>query len=153
MDARFLGTHARLTISYRYLDVSEQIARNRRPQHSMHISRKGQTVIIPKNQRNSFSLSGLLKRVCLGVWLIFPNKARVAAYKLLRTVGFRLYGSPNQTGCVRRLPFGLYLKFLGDPEGFRNESNALQLVRKYTTIPVPRPLDVVCVPTSSGDGP
>ena len=40
-------------------------------------------------------------------------------------------------------PFGLYLKYQGEPDGYHNEFNALQMVRRYTSIPAPEPLDVV----------
>ncbi|KAF8846543.1 hypothetical protein BDZ45DRAFT_710027 [Acephala macrosclerotiorum] len=60
-------------------------------------------------------------------------RVRVFAYKLLRKVGHRLYGRPNAYEPVQRLPFGLYLKYLGDPDGFRNEFNALQMVRRHTS--------------------
>jgi hypothetical protein len=80
-----------------------------------------------------------------------PGRIRVAAYKMLQAIGLRLYGAPNSFAQVQRLPFGLYLKYFGDPEGFRKGFNALEMVRRYTSIPVPQPLDVVSVPTQSKD--
>lgn len=80
-----------------------------------------------------------------------PGRVRVAAYKMLRKAGHRLYGRPSAYELVQRLPFGLYLKYLGDPDGFCNEFNALQMVRQYTSVPVPQPLDLVIMPTESDD--
>lgn len=73
-----------------------------------------------------------------------PDRIRVSAYKVLQIIGKRLYG---QSTCqVQRLPFGLYLKSLHPPPGLRNEFSALQAVRHYTSVPVPRPIDIVCIP-------
>lgn len=73
-------------------------------------------------------------------------------YQILQAVGEQLYGTPpNSFAQVQRLPFGLYLKYARDPEGFRNEFNALETVRRYTSIPVPWPLDIVAVPSKSRD--
>lgn len=52
---------------------------------------------------------------------------------------------PEEYTAVQRLPFGLYLKSLGDPSTYLNEYNALRMVRGQTTLPVPEPLDVVFV--------
>ena len=90
-----------------------------------------------------------MKTACLAVWLMAPDKVRVAVYKIFRKVGHRIYGRPNANEPVQRLPFGLYLKYLGDPDGFRNEFNALQIVRRYTSVPVPQPLDLLIIPTES----
>jgi aminoglycoside phosphotransferase (APT) family kinase protein len=68
---------------------------------------------------------------------------------MLRGIGHRLYGKPTSYEPVQRLPFGLYLKYLENPDGLRNEFNALQLVRRYTSVPVPRPLDLAIIPTES----
>jgi aminoglycoside phosphotransferase (APT) family kinase protein len=100
------------------------------------------------SQGKGFPLSGHLAGALLRVWTMFPTEVRVLAYELLRKAGERLYGKPNDYSTVQRLPFGLYLKYQGEPEGFRNEFNALRTVRRHTTIPVPRPLDLV---TKKGD--
>jgi aminoglycoside phosphotransferase (APT) family kinase protein len=64
-------------------------------------------------------------------------------YGLLRRLGRLLYGKPADHSTVQKVPFGLYLKYQGDPDGFRNEFNALQLAHRYTSIPAPEPLDIV----------
>lgn len=152
MDPRFIGTHARISPSIRWLHIAEQIALNRENQPSPWGDRK--TRLEPASQHgqtNQFSFTGLMKTTCLTVWLMVPDRIRVAAYKTLQTVGYRLYGKPNPFEPVQRLPFGLYLKFLGDPDGFRNEFNALKIVRRYTSLPVPQPLDLVTLPSDSND--
>lgn len=70
---------------------------------------------------------------------------RVTVYKGLQQVGLRLYGRRDSHAKVQRLPFGLHLKYLGLADAYQNEFNALKLIRKYTSIPVPRPLDVVAI--------
>ncbi|KAH7195958.1 hypothetical protein DER44DRAFT_814612 [Fusarium oxysporum] len=76
----------------------------------------------------------------LGAWLIIPQFIRLPTYKLLRKIGHHLYGSTSSLA-VSRLLFGLYLK--STSEGAFNESNALGLIHKYTSVPVPRVLDLV----------
>ncbi|EXL75821.1 hypothetical protein FOPG_09319 [Fusarium oxysporum f. sp. conglutinans race 2 54008] len=90
---------------------------------------------------------GLVSAVCQmfrtifwGTWLITPQFIRLPTYKLLRKIGHHLYGSTSSLA-VSRLPFGLYLK--STSEGAFNESNALGLIHKYTSVPVPRVLDLV----------
>lgn len=55
-----------------------------------------------------------------------------------------MYGSTCSLN-VQQLPFGMYLKTSSVTwhEGLANEYGALQLVRRHTHIPVPRPLDLV----------
>ncbi|TVY55426.1 hypothetical protein LSUE1_G009591 [Lachnellula suecica] len=152
VDARFLGTQARLCKSFRWLEIAKQVALDQEARTTPSKNHaKGSKKGLERDKKNNPSLGGLLGSVCLAVWLVVPARARVAAYKLLRKAGDYLYGAPDATAQVRRLPFGLYLKYLGDPDGFRNEFNALQIVRRYTSIPVPRPLDVVSIPSTSSD--
>ncbi|KAJ2969309.1 hypothetical protein NUW58_g10019 [Xylaria curta] len=148
VDPRFIGTHARLCASIRFLDIARHIA----PQildecllpslaPRLQPSRRGW----PIQSAVSVALSAILPLDTMGngllrLWLLVPKRARVAAYGLLRTIGKALYGT--HTSYVQRLPFGLYLKFHSGPDIYRNEFNALRLVRQYTTVPVPKPLDV-----------
>ncbi|KAH8597551.1 hypothetical protein B0O99DRAFT_617672 [Bisporella sp. PMI_857] len=150
VDPRFIGTHARLSPSRRWLEIAKQIASEIRPSPSIDLTKHSTTNAKP-GQKSLFSFTGLLKNICLAVWLVVPRRIRVAAYKVLRKIGHRLYGRPNVFEPVQRLPFGLYLKYLGDPDGFRNEFNALQMVRRYTSVPVPEPLDLVIIPTELDD--
>ncbi|KAH6717567.1 hypothetical protein BKA61DRAFT_641548 [Leptodontidium sp. MPI-SDFR-AT-0119] len=128
VDPRFLGTHARLSPSYRWLAISKQISLNMEAQPCLPRARaNNSTTNLQHSQKGPFFFSGLMKTACLAVWLMAPDKVRVAAYKILRKVGHRIYGKPNAHEPVQRLPFGLYLKYSGDPEGFRNEFNALKI--------------------------
>lgn len=61
---------------------------------------------------------------------------------MLRRLGNRLYGKLDHA-TVQRLPFGLYLKYDREVDSSRNEFNALGIVRRYTSIPVPKALDMV----------
>ncbi|EMT71508.1 hypothetical protein FOC4_g10010012 [Fusarium odoratissimum] len=110
VDARFIGTHARLASSMRWLEVRKQIADN-------------ETAIAQAGVRPTTSRPGLVSAVC----------------QMFR-IGHHLYGSTSSLA-VSRLPFGLYLK--STSEGAFNESNALGLIHKYTSVPVPRVLDLV----------
>jgi len=71
------------------------------------------------------------------------------AYKLLRAAGSYLYG-PTIIG-VQRLPFGMYLKHGTEMDSKRHkaEFSALKLVRSRTSIPVPRPIDLILSSTDS----
>lgn len=53
---------------------------------------------------------------------------------------------------MQKLPFGLFLKYIDDFERSKNELNALQTVRRCTTIPVPTGLDLVSEAVESSDG-
>jgi len=97
------------------------------------------------------TIASLMVSTFLAVWTLCPGQVRIGAYELLRKLGQRLYGPPDHFVSVQRLPFGMYLKYHGDPDGYRNEFNALQMVRQFTSVPVPRPLDVVARPTDGDD--
>lgn len=58
-------------------------------------------------------------------------------YHVLSKVGEYIY--PSDHSLVRRLPFGLYLKSCVRSQ--QNEAVALQLVEKYTSVPVPLWID------------
>lgn len=82
------------------------------------------------------------------MWRLTPSRVRVVAYNTLWKIGLWLYGRTSSE-TVQRLPFGLYLKYWADPEGLRNEFRALEIVRRLTSVPVPKPLDLVLVQDSS----
>ncbi|KAH7153951.1 hypothetical protein DER46DRAFT_649407 [Fusarium sp. MPI-SDFR-AT-0072] len=123
VDARFIGTYARLASSMRWLEVRKQIADN-------------EIVISQAGVRPSTCRPGLVS----GGMAYNPPFIRLPTYKLLRKIGHHLYGSTSSLA-VSRLPFGLYLKSTN--EGAFNESNALGLIHKYTSVPAPRVLDLV----------
>ncbi|KAI0194241.1 hypothetical protein F4808DRAFT_441454 [Astrocystis sublimbata] len=149
VDARFIGTHARLCTSIRLLDLARCIAAQildgprlspstYRPQSYPRES--------PIKRAMSRTLSsmlplGTLGRVALSLWLMTPRRVRITAYGLLRKIGEALYG--KSTFFVQRLPFGLYLKHHLGEGTYRNEHNAMRLVQQYTTVPLPKPLDLI----------
>ena len=87
----------------------------------------------------------------LTFWTLLPSQVRIGVYELLRRLGERRYGKPDDFLSVQRLPFGMYLKYHGNPDGYRNEFNALQMVGQSTSIPVPMPLDEVSKPANEDD--
>ncbi|KAI8989842.1 hypothetical protein BD414DRAFT_522103 [Trametes punicea] len=108
VDPRFVGTHAGLCQSVQYIELADEIA----------------SEILPE----SSSLLALLPtRIFLSIWLLFPNKLRIAAYDVLIKVGKRMYGMPDGASAIYRLSFGLYLRYPGRLATCRNEFNALQL--------------------------
>ncbi|RDL39401.1 uncharacterized protein BP5553_03741 [Venustampulla echinocandica] len=126
VDPRFIGTHARLAPSCRWLDISKQIALNMEIRLSSSIGHADHsTTDFQAGQRSSFDFTGPVGTACFAAWLMFPGRVRVVAYEMLQMVGHRLYGKPHTFETVQTLPFGLYLKSRGDPEGFRNEFNTL----------------------------
>ncbi|KAI1115430.1 hypothetical protein F5Y14DRAFT_460562 [Nemania sp. NC0429] len=150
VDYRFLGTHCRLSPTIRWLEVARQ----------MSLSRKvPNTPSLASTLANAFPIPSLVKvgkatllGIVLPLWLMVPRRARIAVYKGLRQVGRRLYGQRDSPAQVQKLPFGLYLKFSSWPDSHQNEFNALKLIRKYTSIPVPRPLDVITIPATAPGG-
>ncbi|KAL3957401.1 hypothetical protein ACCO45_007979 [Purpureocillium lilacinum] len=100
------------------------------------------------NGRQGFlaGFTELLKPAFLLVWRLLPEKVRFFAYECLRKVGSILYDYEGNN--VQRLPFGLFLKYPGDPGLCRNEFHTLQMIRKYTCIPAPRPLDIAVIASS-----
>ncbi|KAI1473445.1 kinase-like protein [Daldinia eschscholtzii] len=79
----------------------------------------------------------------LAFWLLFPVSLRIMMYRFLTWLGSRIYQRTNSFK-VRRLPFGLYLKKSSKERhtSLSNEFKTLDLLRRQTDIPVPRPLDL-----------
>lgn len=134
VDARFIGTQARLASSMRWLEVKKKIADNE--------TVVAQAGIQPLASRPGFvsAVFQMCRRIFWRAWLLTPQSIRLSTYKVLRKMVSHPYGSTSSLA-VSRLPFGLYLKATN--EGASNESNALGLVRKYTSVPVPLVLDLV----------
>jgi hypothetical protein len=146
VDPRFVGTHARLCRSIRYVDIAKRLAPGAPHRLSTPLAEPpAQRTILRSltTPRRSFTFLATLGQGFLAAWLLFPNKLRITAYDLLRKVGEMLYGKSNGHSTVQRLPFGLYLKYQREPEGFRNEFNALKAVQQHTSLPVPTQLDIV----------
>ncbi|KAL2173890.1 uncharacterized protein P884DRAFT_316935 [Thermothelomyces heterothallicus CBS 202.75] len=150
VDPRFVSTHARLARSIRFVEIAKSLGV--RPSEPSSKPQPRRPAPEPETNRKTKSLSplNLATSVLLSTWLMFPSRLRVAVYDLLRKVGALLYAQPDHA-TVHRLPFGLYLKRQTDPASSRNEFAALRLLRRHTTVPVPRPLDVAHKPASRAD--
>lgn len=144
VEPRFVGTHARLSRSIQYIELS----RNFGGQQKLQPSKRG---FIPNLSPRSAlsSLAHPFLATFLTVWLLVPNRLRIVAYRTLQRVAERLYEPESST--VQRLPFGFYLKHTDYPASLRNEVNAMRLARKYTSIPAPKVLDYVEGPVQKED--
>ncbi|KAJ4391476.1 hypothetical protein N0V93_005093 [Gnomoniopsis smithogilvyi] len=147
VDPRFLGTHARLARSIQFVELARKFAREKASSPSQPVG--PETAHRPKIDSPgisplSTSFTQLLVTTLLSVWLLVPERVRLLAYRILRLAARRLY-EPD-THAVQKLPFGLYLKSAGILDSLRNEHNAMNCVRRYTSIPVPKPLDFVTKP-------
>ncbi|QGA21624.1 hypothetical protein EYB26_009335 [Talaromyces marneffei] len=154
IDPRFIGTHARLCKSIRYFELTKKFAADRLPCVSGSLICRSLSYFFVQFQqahRGILSITGHLTRVFGVIWSLFPAKFRLAGYNVLRRLGERLYGKSNGYSTVQRLPFGLYLKFQGEVDWFCNEFNALRVVRRFTSIPVPHSLDLAIKPVVSDD--
>ncbi|KAK3682890.1 kinase-like domain-containing protein [Podospora appendiculata] len=166
VDPRYVGTHARLSRSFRFVNLAQEIApgillpfgqpESSTPNGEHPTSQPSASSGPPQRNlpnRPSF-LTDLFVGAFLTVWLWFPIKARMAVYDKLRAAGQRRYGMPyGGVDGVQKLPFNLYLKF-GTVAGMaHNEFNALQMVRRHTKIPAPRVLDVFTKPDDASKDP
>ncbi|KFA56120.1 hypothetical protein S40293_00062 [Stachybotrys chartarum IBT 40293] len=146
VDARFVGTHARLCQSIQYLTLEKDFEREavvratRTPGDNEMLTFWAPTML--------YRVGGFLRSLpgwtLLQLWRRFPDTIRLAAYKGLKRLGAWIYGDGKESTSVQRLPFGLYLKRHSDIEQCHNEFNALRMVRHHTYIPAPKPLDIVC---------
>ncbi|KAK2616253.1 hypothetical protein QQS21_000888 [Conoideocrella luteorostrata] len=80
----------------------------------------------------------------LMAWRLIPVSVRIRVYHGLTCLGAYMYG-PSCSLNVQRFPFGMYVKIASveHHNSLANEYATLQLVRRYTDIPVPRALDLV----------
>ncbi|CAJ2507751.1 Uu.00g089370.m01.CDS01 [Anthostomella pinea] len=146
----FIGTHARLSPSIRHLQISKSFGPK-----GFQVSSNSPSETLPPApnfkvvQSKRSAISRMPRRILLSIWLMVPSSLRIAAYEVLQRLGQRRYGSCEESGSVQILPFGLYMKshVLFDHEAvddeLRNEFNALQMVLRHSTVPVPEPLDMV----------
>ncbi|KAI9727374.1 MAG: hypothetical protein M1834_008445 [Cirrosporium novae-zelandiae] len=134
-NPELLEIHCRFSKALRWTKVAADMKKYPHPGHTQ-----------TGKSRSRFEplINGLL-----AMWLTFPDKIRLLAYKTLKAAGLYLY-EPTTMG-VQRLPFGMYLKHgpVFNFEGHAAEFGALKLVRSYTSIPVPRPIDLISTSESS----
>ncbi|KAI1765480.1 hypothetical protein GGR53DRAFT_261533 [Hypoxylon sp. FL1150] len=150
VDPRFVGSQARLCKSIQFLSLSKEFTLNsirQLPGPSIRLPERLTNIAM----RTYWGVLDLCAGVFLTAWRLVPVKIRVASYEILRKLGQRLYGSLDDHATVQRLPFGLYLKYNGDVDISRNEFNALEMVRRHTSIPVPRALDMISQPGDAND--
>lgn len=152
VDPHFIGTQARLARSIRYVDLAKTIAPQIFPPPHPNPPTTNSTQLAKLHFRKRVPsqptriLNTLLRfsaRAFFTGWRSLPARFRAAAYDLLRHLGDLLYGVPDPTYYVRRLPFGLYLKYRSEADLARNEFNALTRLHHETSIPAPTPLDLL----------
>ena len=142
VDPEFVGTHARLSRSIQFLDISRDFSQKAPSWPS------GLAAIATANYlgltlwKPLGAVSRVLGKVVLAVWRLAPSVVRMVAYRQMWKLGQHIYGA-SKYGIVQRLPFGLYLKSHEASEGLCNEFNALRVVGRHTSIPIPAALDVV----------
>ncbi|KAI0390326.1 kinase-like domain-containing protein [Xylariaceae sp. FL0594] len=150
-DARIIGTHARLCRSVQYLHLARRIAPELFQDSSLPLksSMLPSSFPVPRSIKRkglAFSplgpLTTLIGNGFIKLWLLMPGSIRLAAYRSLQKLGRRVYGFSGSSS-VQRLPFVMYLRYRSEQDKSLNEFNALQSVRRHTTVPVPKPLDVV----------
>ncbi|TGO39448.1 hypothetical protein BHYA_0054g00050 [Botrytis hyacinthi] len=134
-DPYLLDIQSRLSKALKWAEIDTKI--NGRPS-----LRRSQNI-------SSSSFGESITTTFLVMWSKFPKFIRFKTYRVLRTVGSYLYGSPTRG--VQRLPFGMYLKYGPeyDADNHAGEFNALKIVRSRTSIPVPNPIDLLVSPTES----
>ncbi|KAI1165420.1 hypothetical protein F5B18DRAFT_660401 [Nemania serpens] len=124
VDHRFVGTHARLSPSKRWLEVARHMSLSRKGHNTLSLTSTLANVFRIPSLLNM--IKGIILSIFLPLWLIVPGRMRVTAYRGLQQVGLRLYGRLDGPTFVQRLPFGLYLKYQGPAEAYQNEFNALK---------------------------
>jgi hypothetical protein len=104
---------------------------------------------IPLKRRNT-ARSGFVSSITEtlhALWLRLPTVVRLQTYKLLRSAGSFMYGT--KTKGVQKIPFGMYLNWGPGvhSDRYAREFRALRHVRNDTSIPVPRPIDLIMSPS------
>ncbi|KAI0889355.1 uncharacterized protein GGS22DRAFT_184933 [Annulohypoxylon maeteangense] len=142
VDYRFIDSQARLCESIQLFNISKRLSLetiSRSPIQSTGLLAWHQSI----TQRNRWRLSSFCIDAFFTVWRLVPSKARIACYKILRKLARRLYGNLDDYADAKRLPFGLYLRYNDEADSARNEFNALGIVRRHTSIPVPKAVDII----------
>ncbi|TVY40524.1 hypothetical protein LOCC1_G005337, partial [Lachnellula occidentalis] len=134
-DPGLLEIHSRLSCALKWTDIATKI-------DSRSCVRQSQ-----RKESNPFTQT--ITTGLFAVWSKFPDFIRFQTYRFLRTAGSYFYG--RTIPGVQRLPFGMYLKYGPENHAARHagEFNALKLVRSQTSVPVPRPIDLLLSRTES----
>ncbi|KAK0733034.1 hypothetical protein B0T26DRAFT_736119 [Lasiosphaeria miniovina] len=118
VDARFIGSHARLSGAIQFLDISRTLSHapmSPIATRTQHLS----TVLL----KPFTALCRLFSRVLLAGWRAVPSSVR------------HFYGQEPLAAAYR-----------AESDELRNEFNALRTVRQHTSIPTPSALDVAVAP-------
>ncbi|OAA79785.1 Protein kinase-like domain protein [Akanthomyces lecanii RCEF 1005] len=121
------------------------------PQASPHPASTVCTQTPLKPWTKGLRLTSVITSPLFQIWLLFPQRLRLMACRGLKRFDEYLYGVTTGSNSVQKLPFGLFLKYSDDFERSENELNALRTVRRCTTIPVPKGLDLVSLVVESSD--
>ncbi|TVY15038.1 hypothetical protein LARI1_G007719 [Lachnellula arida] len=135
-DPALLEIHSRFSKALKWTHVAVIMQRNAHQRYTQKTTRTHFTEAITTS--------------LLAIWLKLPTIMRLQAYKVLKTAGLYLYGCPQAFGGVQRLPFGMYAKYTypgSTSKRLIGEFAAVKLVRSRTSLPVPRPIDLICTPT------
>ena len=79
--------------------------------------------------------------------MLVPASYRLSVYRRLLDIGQRLFGTTRIGTRVFRLPFNLCAKY-GD-NVLQSEADVLRFVEKHTTVPVPRVMDCISIPSGA----
>ncbi|OIW30179.1 hypothetical protein CONLIGDRAFT_597232 [Coniochaeta ligniaria NRRL 30616] len=156
---RFLETHARLSMSMRYIEIAKDIAPEILQEGGVSKLSFGLVDVAPElplplfegePRRLPVLMRSFLTKALLAPWLVLPAKFRSIVYEKMRFLGKKLDTHYHHRGCNwQSLPVGLRLQFHTADYSihfYENEFNTLRLIRQHTTIPVAQPLDFVAGP-------
>ncbi|KAJ3473072.1 hypothetical protein NLG97_g10533 [Lecanicillium saksenae] len=153
VNPRLIVTHARFSESIQLANLAREMAPALVPPDApVRIHSPTFPQATSKQWKRGFALASIITSAILYVWLLFPQKLRLLAYKGLQHAGEDLYGSPTETIDLYKLPFGLYLKQNSVLECAQNELNALHIIRHSSYLPVLSCLDLVSRSYEHDDG-
>ncbi|KAH7391102.1 kinase-like domain-containing protein [Phaeosphaeria sp. MPI-PUGE-AT-0046c] len=150
-NPQFLEVHYRFALASAWLEVYDYMKQS--CSSSCSLALQDQTSLAGKASakesliRRCFQpIYPMLQRL----WLQMPVILRATAYKCLASLGQRIYGDTGSDR-VHRLPFNLYLREARREWAPRHQAElrSLQIVQRYTHIPVPTGLDAIYYRESS----
>jgi hypothetical protein len=152
VDWRFFDTQARLSEIMRFIEIARDLAPEILREGGMSDTSTPEVDDQPLQPfreepcRQPFVVIKLMISALLAIWLMLPVGFRSSVYEMAKKIGYRHYSCATTGWNFQSLPFGLHLQFKRQKEpvgNHENEFNALELVRRYTSIPVARPLDLI----------